>query len=185
MSFDTIWFLSINLFYYNFKQSPDTKSFLCLIAFILASYSTFFNYHLLELYPNQPLFMTGIVNSFMRQYLFIDLIYELLKQKIRIDIIIHHLFTLSLFVYLHNYYASTFVTLAEIFSIWQVFNLSHSIKKTLRIVSLFPVRFFIWYKIFCLSTSNTLEYSDNVLCLFISLFMLLLDTYWFYKILYS
>ena len=179
------FFIIINLFYYIFSKSPKTKSFLCLIAFSLSLFSTILNYKFLEIYPNKPLFMTNIVNSYMCQYLLIDLFYELMKTKKRLDIIIHHVFTLCLFIYLFDYYASTFVTLAEIISIWGVFDFSDTIKKYLRLVSLFPIRTFIWYKIYSLSFCGVLSYTDSIICIIIAIIMSGLDIFWFIKTSYS
>ena len=178
---DFFWFFLINCYYYTFSTTPFHKSVMCSVATCLALVASIYNYDVLFTSPWKQYPFVNISNSFMRMYLIIDLYYNIRYTQLRKDILFHHIYCYVVYHCNHEILIMCFLTINEIISVWNIFPCSAKVKNLLRIISIFPIRFYIWYSTYLFSSLPGIDYR-----MFFwtgyggTILMILLDMYWLY-----
>ena len=164
---------------------------LCLVGFLMALCALLNNREHYLRNPGTGLWTSYIVNCFMRQYLFLDLveiIYQgfINKTIIRKDLVFHHLFCLIPFHISLDTFTMTFVTINEVLSIGPLLFTNRQYQAMFRMLVIVLIRFPVWLQVFftqslLYNTYEDVTISHQYFATFTPLVMLYLDYCWFMK----
>lgn len=129
--------------------------------------------------------ISNIINNFMLEYMVLDLIYFFYSNKIRPELIFHHIISGILYYFGSNYIILTFCSICEILSAFNwisiLFPNYEWAAKIFRLFAILFIRLWIW--LFTISLFYKYKSLFYFVFLIVSLFICL-DCYWLY-IIYS
>jgi len=154
------------------------RSWFCLLISILSSCTMFINW---DTFIENPLITNSfsyILNTFMIVYMGYDIICFLINEKLRIDLLCHHILCLIIFIFYREHLLLTFYSICEVISAFNWIGIIYPnynwITRILRAGSIIFVRLWVW--IFGLKIMYSTEYF-NIILLYTIIFITL-DMYW-------
>lgn len=183
---DYFWFPVLSVYAYFFKSTPFNKAVLCFGATVLATTGLIINYDKLFTEPFNNCIMATMVKSYFTNYILTDLLSICIrgyrfKEPIRNDMIFHHIFFFSLVISCKTSLIQVFVITAEILSIWPLFTNNIKTLTLLRIFSIVPIRFLIWFYCYSIRNFPISELYLSYILSYMPYVTYSLDTYWLYK----
>jgi len=177
---------------------PANKGFLCLIASCLGFANLAVYGSSIYLEPNKSGdTLIVLTNAYMRNYLIADLAAMLIRNtNLRIDMVLHHLLTITAYM-INDSLAMAFVSSAEIVSVWEyVISSTHCcstssssttslfsspLQMRMRMVSIYPVRLYIWCSVLYMTRCGCLTHIESFFCVIVPVVMIPLDAFWYRK----